>query len=197
MDVSFFLRKVGYLQLRPSTTDDRNPPDSVKSALSHQPGYEKARSMYKTLAVQETARSSGIFGQNKPPPRDIVNKKAVVVGWCKEGIEKDRERKCASCAVAVANVPIGAVPSKTIETALLLVLLIHRLHPLFQPRDPGLGLLPCIPLFFDRLQGMSRAVSLLPQRAEFVLVSPGFLFPRVHVVLYFFALVFKVDEGLL
>ena len=87
--------------------------------------------------------------------------------------------------------------SETIETPLLLPPLTHRHHPFLQPRHPGLRLLPLVPFLLHRLQTQSGAIPLLPQRPKLILVRPGFLFPHIHIVLDFFALVFQVDEGFL
>lgn len=84
---------------------------------------------------------------------------------------------------------------ETVKPALLLILLIHRHHPLLQPRHPGLRLPPCIPLLLHRLQRQPCTISLLSQRRQLILVHPGLLLPRIHVVLGFFALVFQIDEG--
>lgn len=85
--------------------------------------------------------------------------------------------------------------SKTVETAFFRLLLIHRLHPLLQPRDPSLRLLSRNALLLNCLQRMPRVIPLLPQRREFVLVRPGFFLPDVHVGSDFFALMFEVHES--
>ena len=63
----------------------------------------------------------------------------------------------------------------------LLLLLIERIHPLFQLRPGSLGLTTRTPLLLDSLERSTLGITLLTQRPQLLFHLEGLLLPRLAV----------------